>query len=71
MKDFVWVFKKRTRLPVDEEKKEYEEIDHEDDDDEYVVIRSTEYWIYENNVEIHNEIVRVLRKIPMQSYMFF
>jgi hypothetical protein len=55
----------------EEEKKNMQEIDDSDEDTLYICIRSIEFWINENNVEVHNEIVRVLRKQPIEHYSLY
>lgn len=55
----------------EEEKKNMQEIDDTDEDTLYICIRSIEFWINENNVEVHNEIVRVLRKQPIEHYSLY
>ena len=73
LKTLVFCFKKRTKSKVKEDEEEKKAISDYDDyyDNIYIAIRSVELWINENNVEIHNEIVRVLRKQQYDHYCLY
>lgn len=71
LKYFVWRFKKRTPPVIDteEEKKQYE--DNDEHDVFYFCLNSVTVWCPDNCVDFHNEIVRVLRKQPLEHYSLY
>ena len=59
LNSIVWTFKKRSSPHEAIEEDKYDDVG---DENIYVVVNSINYFEYENSVEVHNEIVKLLRK---------
>lgn len=77
LKSFVFTFKKRTSIPIkmqeerktrNEEKKGYED---EIDLSVFACITSPNLCAFDNPVDVHNDIVRILRRAPLDHYSLF
>ena len=69
LNSIVWTFKKRSSLREAVEEDKYNDAG---DDEIYIVVNSINYFEYENSVEVHNEIVKLLRKNSRLShYLLF
>ena len=74
LKEFIWKFKKRIYPRDEDEEDEEEKVDDSDDEIDnnlYIAISSPNLCSFDNPVDVHNDIVRVLRREYLGHYSKF